>query len=159
MLLYTIGHSTRSGEEFVQLLKAFDIRVLADIRRIPRSRRHPQFGAEALADLLAQADILYVHLIGLGGRRKPRPDSTHTEYRNQAFRGYADYMDTPEFERALYDLLSLDQGPVAVMCAEALPWKCHRWLLSDALVARGIQVRHILSSGAAQDHSAAAPAT
>ena len=154
MVIYTIGHSTRSLDELVTLLKAHAIGRLADVRTVPRSRRHPHFAAEALAASLPAAAIVYRHFPGLGGLRKPRRDSINTAWQNENFRGYADYMQTDAFEDALTDLIAWADtdvrgaglsGPpvVAVMCAEAVWWRCHRQLIADALVARGVEVRHI----------------
>jgi uncharacterized protein (DUF488 family) len=145
MVIYTIGHSTRSLDELVALLKAHAIGRLADVRTVPRSRRHPHFAAEALAASLPAAAIAYRHFPGLGGLRKPRRDSINTAWQNESFRGYADHMQTDAFEEALTDLIAWadDARRAAVMCAEAVWWRCHRQLIADALVARGIEVRHI----------------
>jgi uncharacterized protein (DUF488 family) len=144
--IWTIGHSTRSADEFITLLKSTGISGLADIRTIPRSRRHPHFAREALDARLEREGIEYRHFAGLGGLRKPRRDSPNGAWRNESFRGYADHMMTPEFSRAVEDLLEFAaERPVAVMCAEAVWWQCHRMLLSDALTARGIDVHHIMS--------------
>lgn len=153
-MVWTIGHSTRTLEALVALLRTHGIRRLADVRSLPRSRRHPQFDAAVLPGTLAEAGIQYVHLPALGGLRRGRPDSPHTALRNPSFRAYADHMQTPAFAAALDDLVALArQTPTAVMCAEALPWRCHRWLLADALVARGEPVAHILSATAAERHA------
>jgi len=144
--IWTIGHSTRSADAFLTLLQANAIDGLADVRTIPRSRRHPHFGRDLLDPRLSEEGIEYRHFAGLGGLRKPRPDSTNGAWRNEAFRGYADHMLTPEFTKAVDELLDFGQRrKVAVMCAEALWWQCHRMLLSDALVARGVDVQHIMS--------------
>jgi uncharacterized protein (DUF488 family) len=149
----TIGHSNRPVEELVELLKANGVALLADVRSMPRSRHNPQFNRETLPETLAQAGIDYVHLPALGGMRRPRPDSTNTGWQNASFRGYADYMQTAQFEAALANLVRLDgERRVAVMCAEAVPWRCHRSLISDALTARGVGVTHILSMGSNRDH-------
>ena len=154
--LWTIGHSTRSADEFCALLRAHAIDGLADIRAIPRSRRHPHFGREALDARLREEGIAYRHFPALGGLRKPRPDSPNGAWKNASFRGYADYMGTPAFEAGLDALLEFAGGRrVAAMCAEAVWWQCHRMLVSDALVARGIDVAHIMSqrgSSSAQPH-------
>lgn len=145
--IWTIGHSTRSADEFVALLRAHGIDGLADIRTIPKSRRHPHFAREALDARLKEEGIEYRHFSILGGLRKPRPDSPNGAWRNDAFRGYADHMMTPEFSAAVDELLEFgEQRHVAVMCAEAVWWQCHRMLLSDALVARDVDVQHIMSS-------------
>lgn len=143
----TIGHSTRTADEFVALLHQHAITGLADVRTVPQSRRHPHFGRERLDARLCEAGIEYRHFPGLGGLRKPRPDSCNGAWRNASFRGYADHMQTPEFSAALGELLAFaHERRVAVMCAEAVWWQCHRMLLSDALVARGIDVRHIIGA-------------
>lgn len=145
--IWTIGHSTRSADDFVELLRAQRIGGLADIRTIPRSRRHPHFGADLLDARLNAEGITYLHFPDLGGLRKPRRDSPNGAWRNEAFRGYADHMATPEFASALAALLEFGAGRnAAVMCAEAVWWQCHRMLLSDALVARGVDVQHIMSA-------------
>jgi uncharacterized protein (DUF488 family) len=152
-VVWTIGHSTRSGDEFVALLKAHGIATVADVRSIPRSRRHPQFNSETLAAALERDGIAYVHLPALGGLRRPRPDSPNAGWRNEGFRGYADHMQTPEFAAALTALERLAAASrVTVMCAEAVPWRCHRSLLADALVARGVEVRHITGTSAPSPH-------
>ena len=152
--ILTIGHSTRSIDEFIELLRQNGIERLVDIRTIPRSRHNPQFNSEALTKSVADKGISYVHLKELGGLRHPRPDSINTGWRNASFRGYADYMQTAEFEEGLRRLLQSCEGKrCAAMCAEAVPWRCHRSLLSDALVARGIPVEHILSRSRRDVHS------
>jgi uncharacterized protein (DUF488 family) len=151
--VWTIGHSTRSADEFVGLLQAQQIDRLGDIRTIPQSRRHPHFGKEALAAALTAHGIDYRHFKDLGGLRKPLADSPNGAWQNSSFRGYADHMQTPEFHAAVEDLLSYaDGGRLVVMCAEAVWWRCHRMLLSDALVARGIDVQHIVSATSIQPH-------
>jgi uncharacterized protein (DUF488 family) len=153
-VIYTIGHSTRSLDDFIALLKAHGVTQLADVRSVPRSRRHPHFGADALSVSLPAAGIAYRHFPGLGGMRKPRRDSTNTAWRHEGFRGYADYMQTDAFEGALDELVAFAaHQPTAIMCAEAVWWRCHRQLTADALVARGIEVRHITSPGAAPPHT------
>ncbi len=155
MRLYTIGHSTRTIDELVWALREAGIRLLVDIRTIPRSRHTPQFNREALGRRLPRRGIRYKHLGALGGFRKPRADSTNTAWRNASFRGFADYMETPEFAQALEELRSLarDEGPAALMCAEAVPWRCHRSLVADALTARGDTVLHIMGPGKVQPHT------
>ena len=151
--LYTVGHSTRSLEEFLELLSSFDIRRLADVRRFPASRRHPHFAASNLAPALEAHHILYRHFEALGGRRSVRKHSRHTAWRVAAFRGYADHMDTAEFQNALTELLDwAGEERAAIMCAEALPFRCHRQLLSDAVLVRGHPVLHILGKGRSQPH-------
>ncbi len=152
-LILTIGHSTRPLDEFIAMLKGHAVEQLADVRTIPRSRHNPQFNRDSLPAALRRVHIGYVHLPGLGGLRKPRPDSPNTAWRNASFRGYADYMLTPAFEDGLAELRTLAQdGPVAVMCAEAVPWRCHRSLLADALFARGVVVQHIMGHGVLRPH-------
>jgi uncharacterized protein (DUF488 family) len=143
--IWTIGHSTRSADEFLELLRAHSIGGLGDVRTIPRSRRHPHFGREALDARLADEGIEYRYFAELGGLRKPARDSQNGAWRNEAFRGYADHMMTGPFAAELKNLLLFaERRRVAVMCAEAVWWQCHRMLLSDALVARGIAVEHIM---------------
>lgn len=144
--IWTVGHSTHGADAFVALLRANAIDGLADVRTIPKSRRHPHFGRDVLDARLMEEGIEYRHFAGLGGLRKPRPDSTNGAWRNESFRGYADHMLTPEFRAALDELLDFGQRRnVAVMCAEALWWQCHRMLVSDALIARDVEVQHIMS--------------
>jgi len=152
--IWTIGHSTRTFDEFASLLRAHEITRLADIRTIPQSRRHPHFGREALDAGLRAAGIEYRHFPDLGGLRKPRPDSHNNAWKNASFRGYADYMDTPAFSSGVEELLRFGAEPwrAAVMCAEAVWWRCHRMLLADALRARGVEVQHILSDAPAAPH-------
>jgi uncharacterized protein (DUF488 family) len=151
VVIYTIGHSTRQLDELIGLLREHGIKRLADIRRFPGSRRYPHFSREALATSLAKAGIEYVHVVELGGRREPLPDSPNTAWRNDQFRGYADHMATAEFQNALNRLLA-SNAPTAIMCAEAVPWRCHRNLVSDELTRRGHEVIHILGPGASQRH-------
>ena len=142
----TIGHSTRPIEVFVGLLAANAVTHLMDVRTIPKSRHNPQFGSEALAASLRDAGIAYTHVPGLGGLRRARPDSANAAWRNPSFRGYADYMQTPAFAQHLGEVIELAKRErVALMCAEAVPWRCHRSLIADALVAHGIGVEEILS--------------
>jgi uncharacterized protein (DUF488 family) len=151
--IFTIGHSTRTPGQLLALLKAHNIERLADVRTIPRSRRNPQFNADVLPAPLAEAGILYVPMPELGGLRHPRKDSPNTAWQNESFRGYADYMLTPQFEAALARLVEMARtARVAIMCAEAVPWRCHRSLIADALTARGIPVEHITSEHAAKPH-------
>lgn len=152
--VYTVGHSTRSAEEFAALLKTFDVEQLADIRTIPRSRKNPQFESAALRDTLQQHGIAYVHLPGLGGLRHPGKDSVNTAWRNDSFRGYADYMQTSEFAAALDRLIELLAArTTAIMCAEAVPWRCHRSLVADALLVRDITVIDIMSATKSKEHT------
>jgi uncharacterized protein (DUF488 family) len=151
--VFTAGHSTRPIEELLALLAGHGVTTLVDVRRFPASRRHPQFSRDALAASLAGAGIVYVHEPDLGGRRAARPDSPHTAWRMEAFRGYADHMETPEFQAALDRLAQrAETETVAILCAEAVPWRCHRRLISDALVARGTAVLHILGPHRADPH-------
>jgi uncharacterized protein (DUF488 family) len=151
--LFTIGHSTHPIDEFLAILKSHAIERLVDIRTVPRSRHNPQFNRESLPSSLAAAGIGYVHMPGLGGLRLPRKDSINTGWRNDSFRGYADYMQTADFGRSLEELIALASSEhIAIMCAESVPWRCHRSLVADALTARGIAVRHIMSSTSAKAH-------
>lgn len=150
LVIHTVGHSTRTLAALVDLLREAGVRHLVDVRRHPVSRRHPQFGREALARGLAAAGVAYVHEPDLGGHREPLPDSPNTAWRHPAFRGYADHMRTKEFAAALARVTELTDA--AVMCAEAQPAKCHRQLLADALVLRGLVVRHLLDRGRAEEH-------
>jgi len=152
-MLFTIGHSNRSLNDFLALLHAHGIELVADIRTVPKSRHNPQFNREALAASLPPAGIDYLHLPDLGGLRHPRPDSLNLAWRNASFRGYADYMQTPAFEKALAELLQTAAlRRAAIMCAEAVPWRCHRSLVADALLARGVPVEHIVSAATASPH-------
>ncbi|HVP45348.1 MAG TPA: DUF488 domain-containing protein [Bryobacteraceae bacterium] len=151
--VFTIGHSTRSIEEFVQLLEAHGVERLIDIRTVPRSRTNPQFNRDTLPASLKNAGIEYLHMPELGGLRHARPDSPNTAWRNDSFRGYADYMQTPEFAEAIERLMEIGaRKQVAIMCAEAVPWRCHRSLVADALTARGISVQDILTATRRQLH-------
>jgi uncharacterized protein (DUF488 family) len=152
--IFTVGHSTRSIEEFLALLQTHGIQLLVDVRRFPASRRYPHFNGAALARSLKTVGIEYHHMPALGGRRPSKPDSINLGWRNVGFRGYADYMQTHEFRRALEELMDLGKSrPTAVMCAEAVPWRCHRNLISDALVAKEWQVSHILSASKVDRHT------
>jgi uncharacterized protein (DUF488 family) len=157
--MWTIGHSTRALSELVDLLRGEQVERLVDVRRVPHSRRHPQFGAAALARDLPAAGITYRHAPGLGGFRTPRAGSINTAWREPAFRGYADYIQTPEFVSEVDALIrEAATAPTAIMCAEAHPTRCHRSLLADALVARGLTVRHILAAGRVETHALTAAA-
>jgi uncharacterized protein (DUF488 family) len=152
--IWTIGHSVRPLAEFLELLEAHGIVQLADVRTVPRSRRHPHFSREVLAASLVGAGIAYRHMAELGGLRKPRRDSVNTAWRVEGFRGYADYMETPAFEQALDDLVDwAGNAATAVMCAESVWWRCHRKLIADALVARAVEVRHISTKSSAPVHT------
>ncbi len=151
--LYTIGHSTRSAAEFLALLLEHGIGLLTDVRRFPASRRHPQFSRQALEESLREHGIDYLHEPDLGGRRAPRPDSPNTAWRVAAFRGYADHMESAEFQAALGRLIANGtRRPTVILCAEALPWRCHRRLIADALVARGLPVLDVLAPGKVEAH-------
>ncbi len=153
MAIWTIGHSTRPIEDFIAVLKHYGIELLADVRTVPGSRKNPQFNSQELAKSLAAAGIEYVHLKNLGGLRKVRKDSPNTGWHNESFRAYADYMQTPEFEQALDELIELaSRKRTAIMCAEALPWRCHRSLIADALLVRGVEVVEIFTETKAQAH-------
>jgi uncharacterized protein (DUF488 family) len=149
----TVGHSNRPAEDLIAMLQAHGARLLVDVRTVPRSRHNPQFNRETLPGTLAAAGIDYLHMPALGGLRRPRPDSINTAWRNASFRGYADYLQTPEFQAALEELIALDTArPTAIMCAEAVPWRCHRSLIADALLARNIPVLHIMSPAKSHPH-------
>ena len=150
----TIGHSTRTLEEFITLLKAHGVRRVIDVRTVPRSRHNPQFNRETLPSSLKPAEIDYTHMAGLGGLRRPHPNSSNTGLKNDSFRGFADYMQTREFETSLEELIKLAKKErVALMCAEAVPWRCHRSLIADVLVARGIPTEHIMCATRRDLHS------
>jgi uncharacterized protein (DUF488 family) len=145
-VVFTIGHSTRTLEEFVELLGVYDLTLLVDVRTVPHSRHNPQFNKEALPNSLKPYGIRYIHMPEIGGLRHPKHDSVNTAWKNSGFRGYADYMQTQEFTDSLLKIISLTrESRLALMCAEALPWRCHRSLISDALVVRHIKVEHIIS--------------
>jgi uncharacterized protein (DUF488 family) len=152
--IWTIGHSTREIEDFSGALAANGIKLVADVRSTPGSTRYPQFNKEALANSLSKAGIGYEHFPELGGRRKAKADSRNTAWRNASFRGYADYMETEQFHRGVERLLRLanEAGPAAIMCAEAVWWRCHRALISDYLKARGIEVTHIFDKDKSEPH-------
>ena len=170
MQIWTIGHSTRSIDDFISLLDQKRIKLLADVRTLPGSKRYPQFNKEALAESLSARGIRYEHFPELGGRRKTKRDSRNTAWRNASFRGYADYMETEEFHKGIDRLLTLSRSGlgsrrnqsdgwevgtpcrIAIMCAEAVWWRCHRSLISDYLKARGIEVIHILDINKIEPH-------
>jgi uncharacterized protein (DUF488 family) len=153
MTVWTVGHSTRSAEEFVQILLAHEIKVLVDVRSFPGSRRYPQFNRGALAESLREAGIEYKHEPRLGGRRTPRADSRNTAWKNASFRAYADHMESEEFKLGVKDLLELAKSArVTVMCAESLWWRCHRSLIADCLKAGGHTVQHILDKTKTEEH-------
>ena len=149
----TIGHSTRTLEEFVQLLEAYGVTLLVDVRTVPRSRHNPQFNKETLLNTLKHYGIKYIHMPDIGGLRRPKPNSVNLAWKNSSFRGYADYMQTKEFTENLLKLIALArENRLAIMCAEALPWRCHRSLISDALVVRHVKVEHIISKDSVINH-------
>ncbi len=151
--IWTIGHSTLSIEEFIRRLQGFEIKLLADVRSFPGSRRYPQFNKDALRSSLAAAEIDYAHLPELGGRRRARPDSINMAWRNESFRGYADYMESEGFQGGIANLRKLAaQKRTAIMCAEALWWRCHRSLISDYLKVHGNEVIHITGHGKSESH-------
>jgi uncharacterized protein (DUF488 family) len=151
--VFTIGHSTRSSADFVALLLDSGVQLLIDVRRFPMSKRYPHFNRKELAAALAAAGIGYRHEEILGGRRSPRADSPNSAWRNRQFRGYADHMDSDAFRAAIDRIVADAKTTVqAVMCAEAVPWRCHRNLLADALVARGIDTFHIMEKGKRNPH-------
>jgi uncharacterized protein (DUF488 family) len=158
-IIFTIGHSTRTIEEFIAILRSFDIQLLADIRRFPGSKKYPQFNSPSLAASLQQAGIEYIHMPELGGRRKPLADSHNTAWKNPSFRGYADYMETDSFKEGVEKLEGLAANKrVAYMCSEAVWWRCHRSLVSDYLKIRDWKVMHIMDVDKATEHPYTSPA-
>ncbi|QAY58555.1 DUF488 domain-containing protein [Microbacterium protaetiae] len=152
--VWTIGHSTRTLDEVVALLRDHLVRGVVDVRTVPRSRHTPHFNEDTLGPALAERGIPYRHLAALGGLRHSRKDSVNTGWRNASFRGYADYMQTPEFAAGIEELLEIArERPTAIMCAEAVPWRCHRSMIGDALIVRGIRVLDIIGSGAAREET------
>lgn len=153
-VIYTIGHSTRPADELVAMLNAHGVKRLIDVRTIPKSRQNPQYNSDALQSRLQDAGIAYEHMKALGGLRRPRKDSPNMGWRNESFRGYADYMQTEEFAPALDVLIqAAAHEPVAIMCAEAVPWRCHRSLIADSLSAHGYPVEHIMSATKSNRHT------
>ena len=153
-VVWTIGHSTRTLEQFINLLQAHAVTCVVDVRTVPRSRHNPQFNKAALPRSLKKAGLRYVHMPGLGGLRHAKRDSVNVGWRNASFRGYADYMQTAEFQQNLKELIDLAaKERSALMCAEAVPWRCHRSLIGDALLVRGIRVEDIMSETRAQTHT------
>jgi uncharacterized protein (DUF488 family) len=151
--IFTIGHSTRPWREFVDLLKQWEVQQLIDVRTMPRSRAFPRFSKEKMGPALGKAGIDYLHLASLGGLRHPKKDSKNAGWRNASFRGFADYMQTPDFEAGLAELRKVgSKRRVCIMCAEAVWWRCHRRMIADALVARGVPVRHIMTMSSAKEH-------
>ena len=157
--VWTIGHSTRPLDAFLSLLALHRVQAIADVRRFPGSKRQPQYSQHAISASLAGNDIVYRWLPALGGRRRPRPDSPNTAWRNASFRGYADYIGTAQFDDGLRELLELcGESRTALMCAEAVWWRCHRALIADVLRARGIKVLHILDADQCVEHPYTSPA-
>jgi len=153
LTILTIGHSTRTLEEFVDLLEAYGVTLVLDVRSFPRSRHNPQFNKETLPSSLKKYGIKYIHMPDIGGLRRPKHDSENLAWRNNSFRGYADYMQTKEFTENLLKIIALArENRLALMCAEALPWRCHRSLISDALVVRHVKVGHIISATSLINH-------
>ena len=157
--IYTIGHSTRTIEKFLELLFSFNIKIVADIRRLPGSRKHPQFDQDSLKKSLEENEIEYVYIEDLGGRRPAKKDSKNTTWRNKSFQGYADYMETDSFENGAAELAKFAlEKPTAMMCSEAVWWRCHRSMVSDYFKAKGWEVLHIMSLGKATEHPYTSPA-
>lgn len=153
-VIFTVGHSTRSRDDFVELMRRYGVKRLVDVRTIPRSRRNPQFNKDALGVFLRNRRIAYRHMKELGGLRHSHIDSPNMGWRNASFRGFADYMQTPEFSEAVQKLITLaEDKTTAIMCAEAVPWRCHRSLIGDALLVRGIEVRDIYSVTSVKPHA------
>jgi uncharacterized protein (DUF488 family) len=151
--IWTIGHSTRSIEDFIEMLQAFKIELLVDIRSFPGSRRFPQFNKENLADSLLTNKIEYVHILRLGGRRTPKKDSKNTGWKHESFRGYADYMETEYFKKGIEELIEIaEKRKTSIMCSEAVWWKCHRSLVADYLKLKGWMVMHIMDKTKAEEH-------
>jgi uncharacterized protein (DUF488 family) len=152
--VFTLGHSTRPIDEFIGLLKSYGIELLIDIRTVPGSRRNPQFGQKSLEQSLSDAGIGYLHMKSLGGLRRTTEHSINLGWRNASFRGFADYMQTAEFSAAVDELVELAaRRRVAIMCAEAVPWRCHRSLVGDALLVRGVEVVDVLSETSSKPHT------
>lgn len=153
LTLLTIGHSTRTLDEFVRLLEVYGVTLVVDVRTVPRSRHNPQFNKETLPSNLKKHGIKYIHMPDIGGLRRPKHDSVNLAWRNNTFRGYADYMQTKEFTDNLLKIIALaKENRLALTCAEALPWRCHRSLISDALVVRHVKVEHIISANSLINH-------
>ena len=159
-IIWTIGHSTRNFEEFIKLLKSFKIEILVDVRHYPGSRKFPQYNKDNIKDSLPQYGIGYLHLVDLGGRRKPVPNSKNDAWRNDSFKGYADYMETEQFQKSLNILMKLAfTKRTAIMCSEAVWWRCHRSLVADILKVKNWKVMHILAENKATEHPFTQPAT
>jgi uncharacterized protein (DUF488 family) len=157
--IWTIGHSTRSLEDFISILRSLDIHVLIDIRTFPGSRRYPHFNKETLSKSLNENHIEYIHMLALGGRRKPLPDSINTSWRHSSFRGYADHMQSDEFKDAINEVQQIaEKKRLVYMCSEAMWWKCHRSLVSDYLKVKGWNVQHIIDVNKSSEHPYTSPA-
>jgi uncharacterized protein (DUF488 family) len=153
LTVFTIGHSTRTLDEFIGLLQAYGISLVVDVRTVPRSRHNPQFNKETLPGSLKPSGVRYIHMPEIGGLRRPKHDSVNLAWKNTGFRGYADYMQTKEFTENLLKIVALArENCLGLMCAEALPWRCHRSLISDALVVRHVKVQHIISAASCINH-------
>ncbi|MHB1927799.1 MAG: DUF488 domain-containing protein [Leptospirillum sp.] len=151
--VFTLGHGARSLEDFISILEAYEIRLLVDVRSVPLSRDNPQFNKEALPEEVKKRGIRYLHVPGLGGFRHPLKDSPNAGWRNAGFRGFADYMSSDAFQQSVQELVELSQEfRLALMCAETLPWRCHRFLIADAMLQRGIAVDHLFKAGTLQHH-------
>jgi uncharacterized protein (DUF488 family) len=154
LTILSIGHSTRTLHEFVEMLKTYHVTLVVDVRSVPRSRHNPQFNKETLPSALKLEGVNYIHLPNIGGLRRAKPDYVNMAWQNKSFRGYADYMQTKEFTEQLLNLLALArENCVAMMCAEALPWRCHRSLIADALLVRNVKVEHIISKESTITHT------
>jgi uncharacterized protein (DUF488 family) len=153
LVVFTIGHSTRTIEEFVELIKTYAVNLVVDVRTVPRSRHNPQFNKETLPNTLKPEGIKYIHMPEIGGLRRPKHDSVNLAWKNMGFRGYADYMQTKEFTDSLLKIIALArENHLVLLCAEALPWRCHRSLISDALLVRHVKVEHIISATSCLNH-------
>lgn len=153
-VIFTIGHSTRPVAELIEIIRAYGIEKVADIRTVPKSRHNPQFNEEVLKESLKAAGVGYLHMRGLGGLRHPQKSSINAAWKNASFRGFADYMQKAEFEENLDKLITeANERVTVIMCAEAVPWRCHRSLIGDALMVRGLHVRHIISAVSCRDHA------
>lgn len=153
-VVYTIGHSTRPVSEFIEIIKGYEIKKVADVRTIPKSRYNPQFNGDMLRESLRAVNISYLHIRGLGGLRLARKDSPNNAWKNSSFRGFADYMQTVEFEESLQILIEeAEKQATAIMCAEAVPWRCHRSLIGDALLIHGFLVMHIMGMSTTRKHT------
>jgi len=153
-VIFTIGHSTRPVSEFIEIIKVYEIKKVVDVRTIPKSRHNPQFNEDMLRESLKAVKIRYLHMKGLGGLRHAQKDSPNKAWRNASFRGFADYMQTVEFEENLGKLIeAAEKQTTVIMCAEAVPWRCHRSLIGDALLVRGVQVMHIMGAGSSREHT------